>query len=70
MECRRCLNEREDLFRVYTDELNTIVCPSCADEARRIGLPVEVLDSKVGSLPAVILGGRRILEKSSLQRLC
>ena len=48
MNCLRCLNESEVLFRVYTDELNTIVCASCADEARRIGLPVEVLDSKVG----------------------
>lgn len=70
MKCRRCLNESEVLFRVYTDELNTIVCASCADEARRIGLPVEVLDSKVSSLPGVIIDGRRILEKASWQRLC
>lgn len=70
MKCKRCLSDAESHFRVYTDELNILVCASCADEARRIGLPVEVLDSKVGSLPAVIIGGRRILEKSSVQRLC
>ena len=67
MKCERCLSDQEAYFRVQTDVLDMLVCTSCADEARKIGLPVEVLDSKVGSLPAVIIGGRRILEKSYVQ---
>jgi hypothetical protein len=39
--------EMECDFRVHTDDLNMIVCASCADEARRTRLPVEVLRSKV-----------------------
>jgi len=70
MKCTRCLSDIESHFRVYTDEFNILVCASCANEARRIGHPIELLDSKVGSLPAVIIGGRRILEKSAVQRLC
>jgi hypothetical protein len=68
MKCKRCLSDRESHFRVYTDELNIMVCAPCADEARRIGLQVEALDTKIGSLPAMITGSRRILKKSSLQR--
>jgi hypothetical protein len=50
MKCQRCLSDTESRFRVYTDELNIRVCAPCADEARRIGLPVETLGSKDGSL--------------------
>jgi hypothetical protein len=51
MKCKRCLSDTESYFRVYTDELNIMVCVSCVAEARRIGLPVEALGRKVVSLP-------------------
>jgi hypothetical protein len=46
MNCKRCLSDRVSHFRVYTDELDIVVCAPCADEARRIGLQVEALDNK------------------------
>lgn len=51
MKCKRCLNDTESYFRVYTDELDIMVCASCAAEARRIGVPVEALGRKVVPLP-------------------
>ena len=47
MQCRRCLSESEYLFRVHTDQLDTTVCALCANEARRLGLPVEALTGEV-----------------------
>lgn len=44
MGCERCLSSEVSRFRVYTGELDIMVCASCADEARRIGLPVEVVN--------------------------
>ena len=69
MKCERCPSDQEAHFRVQTDVLNMLVCTPCANEARSLGLPVEALD-KVGSPPAVLIGARRIVEKSSLQRSC
>ena len=53
MNCRRCFNESENLFRVYTDVINMIVCASCADDARRLGLPVETWSGEVDSAEGI-----------------
>ncbi len=42
MICQRCKAD-ESRYRVYTDELNLEVCISCAIEARRREIAVEVL---------------------------
>ncbi len=44
MECQRCLTGKEAKYRVYTDLIDMKVCEACADEARRLGIAVEVLD--------------------------
>jgi hypothetical protein len=44
MECQRCLLGKEAKYRVYTDLIDTKVCETCADEARRLGIAVEALD--------------------------
>lgn len=44
MECQRCLTGKEAKYRVYTDLIDVKVCEACADEARRLGITVEVLD--------------------------
>lgn len=54
MQCRRCLKASEDLFRVYTDELDTIVCAPCADKARRLGLSVESMSREINGRMSMI----------------
>jgi hypothetical protein len=54
MQCRRCLKESEKLFRVYTDELDTIVCAPCADKARRLGLPVESIRREINGRMSMV----------------
>lgn len=44
MECQRCLTGKEAKYRVYTDIIDMKVCEACADEARKLGIAVEVLD--------------------------
>src|SRR4249919_1008533 len=44
MECQRCLLGKEVKYRVYSDLIDMKVCETCADEARRLGIAVEVLD--------------------------
>jgi hypothetical protein len=44
MECQRCLTGKEAKYRVYTDVIDTQVCQVCADEARKLGITVEVFD--------------------------
>ncbi len=50
MECQRCLKGKDIQYRVYTDALDMKVCSSCAEEARKLGIAVEVLE---------IAGGRK-----------
>ncbi len=40
MNCERCLAD-EVRLRVYSDLINLIVCTSCANKARRLGLAIE-----------------------------
>jgi protein-arginine kinase activator protein McsA len=44
MKCQRCLRN-EARYRVYTDVIDMKVCVACAEEARGLRIPVEVLDS-------------------------
>ncbi len=44
MECQRCLTGKEAKYRVYTEAMEMKVCATCAEEARRLGIAVEVLD--------------------------
>lgn len=47
MKCQRCLNGEVARYRVYTDAIDIKVCGLCAEEARELGITVEVLDSRV-----------------------
>jgi hypothetical protein len=40
MQCERCNSGAEAAFRVRTDILDMLVCEACANQARRIGIPV------------------------------
>lgn len=43
MKCQRCERDEEVGYRVYSDVINLIVCRSCAEEARKLGISVEGL---------------------------
>ncbi len=42
MICQRCLSG-EAAYHVYTDEVDMKVCAICAEEARKLGISVELL---------------------------
>ena len=42
MKCQRCLRG-EAAYRVHSDAIDMKVCAACADEAKRLGIAVEVL---------------------------
>jgi hypothetical protein len=46
MKCQRCVRGEEATYRVRSDVIDMKVCAACADEARRLGLAVEVLGSE------------------------
>ena len=46
MKCQRCLSGQEATYRVRSDVIDMKVCAACADEARRLGVAVEVLGGK------------------------
>lgn len=43
MKCQRCCGREEATYRVRTDVIDMKVCAACANEARRLGIAVEVL---------------------------
>jgi hypothetical protein len=43
MKCQRCCGHEEATCRVRSDVIDMKVCAACADEARRLGIAVEVL---------------------------
>ena len=43
MKCQRCSGREEASYRVRSDVIDMKVCAACADEARRLGIAVEVL---------------------------
>jgi hypothetical protein len=42
MKCERC-SRHKAVYRVYTDAIDLKVCFACAEEASKLGLPIEVL---------------------------
>jgi hypothetical protein len=45
-KCERCLkDEAVAAYRVFTKIVDMKVCAACADEARKLGINVEPLDS-------------------------
>ena len=44
MKCKRCESDKEAEFRVISDVLDIKVCADCAQEARKIGLSLEVIE--------------------------
>ena len=44
MKCERCWRGEEAKFRVHTDVIDMKVCRACAEEARELGIAVDVLD--------------------------
>ena len=65
MECQRCLLGKEAKYRVYTDIIDLKVCEACADEARKLGIAVEVLDD--GEKKPRMRHGKAILGSSLIQ---
>ncbi len=53
MKCQRCLESSEALYHAYTDLMNIKVSASCAEEARRLEIPVEVLEPRKEGGPEV-----------------
>lgn len=43
MKCQRCLSDEEASYRAHTEEMDIKVCGTCAEEARKLGIAVEVL---------------------------
>ena len=43
MKCQRCCRREEATYHVRSDIIDMKVCAACAEEARRLGLAVEVL---------------------------
>ena len=46
MNCQRCYEREEATYRVRSDVIDMKVCAACADEARRLGIVVEVLSGE------------------------
>jgi hypothetical protein len=46
MKCQRCFRGEEAKYRVYTDIIDMKVCAACAEEARKLGIAVEVLEGE------------------------
>ena len=43
--CERCFTHEVILYRVHTDTMDMEVCSSCAEEARRLQIPVDGFDN-------------------------
>jgi hypothetical protein len=56
MECQRCLLGLEARYRVHTDVLDMKVCATCANEARRLEIAVEILDDGKGKNNETVCG--------------
>ena len=46
MKCQRCCGREEASYRVRSDVIDMKVCATCADEARRLRIAVEVLGGR------------------------
>jgi hypothetical protein len=46
MKCERCRRGDEAKFPVHSDIIDMKVCAACADEARTLGIAVDVLNPR------------------------
>ena len=46
MECQRCLLSKEAEYRVHTEAMEMKVCVTCAQEAQRLELPLNLLTTE------------------------
>ncbi len=49
MICQRCLSG-EVAYYVYTDAIHMKVCAICAEEARKLGISVELIANEEGNV--------------------
>ena len=50
VKCQRCLrDEAPATYRVFSETIDMRVCAECADEARKLRINVELLDSREGN---------------------
>ncbi len=70
MKCQRCCWSEDATYRVRSDIIDMKVCAACADEARGLGITVELLNAGAGKGDA----GKRELElrdyRSELSPYC
>lgn len=59
MKCQRCLRVKEAKYRVFSDIIDMNVCATCAEEARRLGITVEVLDGDEKKAATTIFMGAK-----------
>ena len=45
MRCQRCFRANEARHRVRSEAIDIAVCDTCAEEARRLGLAIEVFNA-------------------------
>ena len=45
MRCQRCLRANEARHRVQSETMNITVCDTCAEEAKQLGLAIEVFSA-------------------------
>jgi hypothetical protein len=50
------LTGTEAKYRVYTDIIDMKVCAACADEARKLGIAVKILDDGKGENNGTVCG--------------
>lgn len=49
MRCQRCLSGHEAAYRAVTDALDILICSACAEEARRLGIPIYPVKTTIPS---------------------
>ncbi len=54
MRCQRCLSGKEARHRVKSDSINVLVCDSCAEQARKLGL-MEASHRELGNEALVLV---------------
>jgi len=60
MKCQRCLSG-EAIYHVYTEAMEMEVCATCASEARRLGIAIEVLDpAKEKPIEPIFMTGTQV----------
>jgi hypothetical protein len=58
MKCQRCSEDQEAKYRVRSDVLDLKVCTTCAAEARKLRLTIELLHDDETSRDSAIGGAK------------